>query len=61
MSKLQNCDERLTVGGYGIPAVAINRYNYWQWQRLLAIGNGYWLLATDIGYGYGKNAVASYG
>ena len=26
-------------------------------------GNGYWLLAmaTTIGYGYGKNAVASYG
>ena len=48
MSKLQNCNERLTVGGYGIPAVAINRY-------------GYWLLATAIGYGYGKNAVASYG
>ena len=22
--------------------------------------NGYWLLATAIGYGYGKNAVASY-
>ena len=49
MSKLQNCDEWLTVGGYGIPAVAINRYNYWQWLRLLTIGNG-----------YGKNAVASY-
>ena len=55
MSKLQNCDERLTVGGYGIPAVAINRYNYWQWQRLLAMA-----MATTIGYGYGKNAVASY-
>ena len=38
MSKLQNCDEWLTVGGYGIPAVAINRYNYyWQWLRLLAM------------------------
>ena len=53
MSKLQNCDERLTVGGYGIPAVAINRYNYWQWQRLLA-------MTMAIGYGYSKNAVASY-
>lgn len=54
MSKLQNCDKRLTVGGYGIPAVAINRYNYyWQWQRLLT-------MAMAIDYGYGKNAVASY-
>ncbi|MEE0487536.1 MAG: hypothetical protein UDK33_02775 [Prevotella sp.] len=36
----------LIVGGYGIPAVAINRYNYyWQWQRLLAMA-----MATAIGY-----------
>ncbi|MDY4243110.1 MAG: hypothetical protein SOY23_00860 [Prevotella sp.] len=36
----------LIVGGYGIPAVAINRYNYyWQWQRLLAM-----TMATAIGY-----------
>ena len=47
MSKLQNCDKRLTVGGYGIPAVAISRYNYyWQWLRLLAMA-----MATAIGYG----------
>ena len=49
MSKLQNCDKRLTVGGYGIPAVAINRYNYyWQWQRLLAMAMA---MTTAIGYG----------
>ena len=59
MSKLQNCDERLTVGGYGIPAVAINRYNYWQWLQLLAMAMAT-AIGYDNGYGYGKNAVASY-
>ena len=59
MSKLQNCDKRLTVGGYGIPAVAINRYNYWQWLQLLAMAMAT-AIGYDNGYGYGKNAVASY-